>query len=158
MRALIISLLVFAGSAISLTPLFAASLQITDLEDIDFGSVVPDARNVRQRIRFCVISIPAGPFQITAYGSTSSGDFVLSHQGLDHTIDYDVYVQRVFGLFRQQLHPGVPVTLRYARPPLRNGLCAPPYVNLLIDVDESTLNSAVGGGYFAILQLTVAPE
>ena len=136
----------------------AAQLQITQLEDIDLGAVAPDAQNVRAQIRFCVISDPTGPFQITAYGSGSGGAFEMNHPSSDHTIAYDVYVQRSFGLFGRQLQPGVPNTVRFARSPGPDGQCRPPYFQLLIDVNENTLQSAPGGSYQSILQLTVGPE
>ncbi|NKB99881.1 MAG: hypothetical protein GKR90_15475 [Pseudomonadales bacterium] len=137
---------------------YAASLQITELEDVNFGNVVPDARNVRAQIRFCVVSDPAGPFQITAIGSGAGGRFEMNHPALPNVIDYDVYIQRIFGLFRRQLQPGIPNTVFYARPRLRNGRCAPPYIGLLVDINEDALSSAPGGDYASILQLTVAPE
>lgn len=140
------------------SPVQPAQLQITELEDIDFGSVVPGARNVRAQIRFCVVSIPAGPFQIIGMGSGSGGAFEMTHPVLDNTIAYDVFVQRSFGLFRRQLQPGVPNIVLFARPPRANGRCSPPYLRLLIDIDETTLRNAPGGEYRSILQLTVAPE
>ena len=136
----------------------AAQLQITELEDIDLGEVVPGAQNVRAQIRFCVVSDPTGPFQITAYGSGSGGTFEMTHPSSDHTIDYDVFIQRSFGLFRRQLQPGIPNTVLFARPADASGRCRPPYLRLLIDVDENTLQRAPGGGYQSILQLTVGPE
>ena len=136
----------------------AAQLQITELEDIDLGSVVPGAQNVRAQIRFCVNSTPTGPFQITGYGSGPGGTFEMVHPNTNHTIAYDVYVQRIFGLFRRQLQPGIPNTILFARPPLPNGQCSPPFLRLLVDIDERTLESAPGGAYQSILQLTVGPE
>ena len=141
-----------------MSTIHAAQVQITELDDINLGEVVPGAQNVRARMRFCVASDPTGPLQITGYGSGPGGSFQLTQPTSDHTIDYDVYLQRSFGLFRRQLQPGVPNTIFFARPPGRGGRCQPPFLTLLVDIDERTLEGAPGGGYQSILQLMVGPE
>lgn len=136
----------------------AATMQIVDLEDVDFGQVQTTATKLEQRLRFCVVSDPAGPYQISAYGSGPGGAFVLSVPGLATTIGFDAYISKQRGRPGDPLVPGVPVTGLSAKPRLRNGRCHPPYVNLLIDINENDLSAAPGGRYAAILQITVAPE
>ncbi len=137
----------------------AATLIITDLEDIDLGEVLPTATRVRQQIRFCVNATPAGPYQLTGIGSGANGAFTLSNgSGPVGQIGYDVYVSDHGNRLDTQLAPNVPVGGLTARSPQADGRCMPPPVFLNVVIDTNDLSRAPGGVYQGLLQLTVAPE
>lgn len=138
---------------------FAATLQITELSNVDLGEVPVGTDRLRQRMRFCVAMAPAGPFQITAFGAQHNGQFVLiTGLGVDQGIGFDLFVSgRARGRGRQ-LTPGVPMSGLNARQPGRDGRCRPPFVQMRLVVDPRDLRTAASGRYGSQIQLTVAPE
>ena len=137
----------------------AATLIITDIEDIDLGEVLPTANGVREQMRFCVNATPAGPYQLTGVGSGPGGAFTLSNGSGPHgQIGYAVYVSDRGNQLRDQMTPNVPVGGLSARSPQANGNCMPPPVFLNVIIDSNDLARAPGGEYQGLLQLTVAPE
>ncbi|MEM9620091.1 MAG: hypothetical protein AAF993_00485 [Pseudomonadota bacterium] len=140
-------------------PTNAATLQITELQDVNLGEVPLGTDRVRQRMRFCVAMNPGGPFQITAFGNQVDGRFVLSNGlGLEQGISFDLYASsRARGRGRR-LTPGFPLTGLNARPPRPNGECRPPFVQMRVIVDRNDLRTAGSGRYSAQIELTVAPE
>jgi hypothetical protein len=137
----------------------AATLIITDIEDIDFGEVLPTANRVREQMRFCVNATPAGPYQVIGVGSGAGGAFTLSNgSGPLGQIGYDVYVSDRGNRLANQLTPNVPLGGLTARSPRADGRCQPPPVFLNVVIDTNDLSTAPGGEYQGLLQLTVAPE
>ena len=140
-------------------PSYAATLAITELEDIDFGDVPPTADLVRQRIRACVNMTPAGPYTITGFGAGAGGAFQLHQPGTPSAnLEFSVYVGNRGRRARQQLAPGVPSDSLMARLPRPNGRCRPPFLNIAVLIDATDLRTAPGGTYQGRLELTVAPE
>lgn len=135
----------------------AATIIITDLEDVDFGELPATASQVTERIRICVNSNPAGPYQLTGLGFTGSGAFELSNDA-QQTIPYSVYAGRQRNQLGDPLLAGVPRSGFTARQPRGNNDCTPPWLWITIVVSESALEQAASGRYRGTLQLTVAPE
>lgn len=134
---------------------FAATIIVEELKDIDFGEVSPTTGSQRKRIRVCVTSDPAGPFQITGLGSGNNGNFELS-SGLPEGIAFNVRVLQVRGQ-PKNLRPGVPVSGLQARERSADGRCLGP-VMIVTEIDSADLEAAPGGSYSGLLILTVAPE
>lgn len=138
--------------------LMAATIIITDLEDVEFGELPPTAVRVQQRISFCVNSDPAGPFRVTALGSGPSvTDFAISNEA-GEVIPYSVYVARQRNRLGRALQPGVPSDPLQARRLGRDGRCRPPRVWLTVLIEDTDIQGAPGGRYAGTLQITVAPE
>lgn len=153
-------LLVYAAFGVMLPfNLPAATLSITELEDIDFGDVPPTADLARQRIRVCVNMTPAGPYNLTGIGAGAGGAFQLNQPGNPSAnLDYTVFVGTRGRRARQELEPGVPSDSLMARQPRPNGSCRPPYLNVVVLIDANDLRTAPGGAYQGRLEPTVAPE
>ena len=142
-----------------LPPLHAAELTITQLEDVDLGEVAPTVGRIQQRTRFCVSSTPDGPFQLTALGSGSAGEFVLSGgAGIPSEIEFSVYASPRGARLGSALVPGVARSGYMARAPRADGSCRPPFTMMTIVVDPSSIQRVPGGRYWGTLQLTVGPE
>jgi len=153
----LVALLVFG--LWGLPPLHAAELTITQLEDVDLGEVAPTVRRIQQRTRFCVSSTPDGPFQLTALGSGSAGEFVLSGgAGIPSEIEFSVYASSRGARRGRALVPGVARGGYMARSPRPDGSCRLPFTMMTIVIDPSTVQSVPGGRYWGTLQLTVGPE
>ena len=142
------SLLMAAGHS------HAATLSITELVDVDFGSIPRDLNPIQQRITFCVSMTPRGPFMLTAIGSGAGGAFAMTNiSGGSWEIGYFLQIRG------HVLTAGVPQTgVHQAGPPGAGGECRPPRFPLTIDVDPADVSIAPAGQYQGLLQLTVAPE
>ena len=134
----------------------AATIVVTDFEDVNFGDLPPTSQTVRQRVSLCVSATPAGPYRITGVG-LPTGQFELLN-GAGEAIPYAVYASRGRGRLGRELTPASPLPRFFARRPHPNGLCRPPRLWLTVLVDETELQQASGGEYGGTLQLTVSPE
>jgi len=153
------SLIVACCCAATFPGALAATLQITELHDINLGEVPVGTDRLRQRMRFCVSMAPAGPFQITAFGTQHAGQFVLTNGlGVEQGIGFELFVSRRARARGRPLIPGVPMSGLNARAPRRDGSCRPPLVQMRLVVDRQDLRTAASGRYSAQIQLTVAPE
>lgn len=132
----------------------SATLSITELVDVDFGSIPRDLNPIQQRITFCVSMTPRGPFMLTAIGSGSGGSFAMTNiSGGSWEIGYFLQIRG------HELTAGVPQTgIHQAGPPGAGGECRPPRFPLIITVDTADVSTAPAGQYQGLLQLTVAPE
>ncbi len=133
----------------------AATLTISELEDLDFGTTVPTGSRLRQQARFCVSMEPGGFYQIRAIGSGTGGAFTLSAgDGELNEIRYRVRVRN------QRLRPGVIVSGFRARPPnpSSNGGGGCIRQRLTVIIPRGELQRAAGGNYQGTLAITVAPE
>ncbi len=147
------STVVFSGTAT------AATLQITELSDMDLGEVPAGTSRLRQRMRFCVAMTPAGPYQITANGTRENGRFVLTNgAGTHRSVAFDLFISGRGQGRGRRLQPGIPRGGLSARPPRADGSCRRPFVQLRLQVDRAGLSSAASGHYSGQIQLTVAPE
>ena len=135
----------------------AATIIITDLEDVDFGDLPPTSSTIAQRIRACVNSTPAGPYRLLAQGFTTDGSFHLTN-GAGEALPYDVFASRRRNRLGRPLQAGIPRGGFSARSPNPNGRCRPPRVWITVVVQEEMLQQAPGGAYSGTLQITVAPE
>ena len=137
---------------------YAATLQITQLRDINFGNVPTDVNRVRERMRFCVSSTPAGPFQLTAFTDSAQG-FILRNPGHPNAnIGFRLFVGNNPNRRGRELKPGVPRSNLQARTPRPDGSCRPPYTHLTLVLNPQDIKSAASGNYRTQLRLTVAPE
>lgn len=145
-------------STLSASSLSAATLQISELEDVEFGEVSTSATRVWQRMRFCVSMTPAGSYQLTAYGTSSVNSFALQDlDGVAAPIRFELSVGA--GRRGQLMSPGIPVRNLRAGRPRRDGSCrGVGQVRLQVRINEQDLAAAAVGRYQGQLQLTVAPE
>ena len=137
----------------------AATLRITEFEDINFGQLPPSTDRARERVRLCVNMDPAGPYQLTGFGSGTGGAFALVDGSGTHAIGFDVRVNAPGARGRpRDLAPGVPLTGLTARPPRPNGNCGPSRLQVRVRLNTDDLRGVPGGAYSGVLELTVAPE
>jgi hypothetical protein len=153
----ILILAFLALTALSAARAQGAELRISNLEDVDFGSVASTANRIQQHVRICVSSAPAGPYQLTALGTAAGGDFKLTSGGVAE-LDYSVLASPRGRGKAQPMSPGVPMGGFMAKEPKGNGSCQPPFSFVIIEIDPADVQSAPGGQYTATLQLIVAPE
>ncbi len=137
----------------------AATLSITEFEDLDFGQLSPSVDRARERVRVCVNMDPAGPYQLTGFGTGSGGAFALTDGTGRHTVGLEVRINAP-QLRRgpRELTPGVPLTGLSARPPRPNGNCGRSRVRVLVELRAEDLRQVPAGAYSGVLELTVAPE
>ncbi|MFT7652878.1 MAG: hypothetical protein ACI9UU_001987 [Candidatus Azotimanducaceae bacterium] len=147
----------FAGLLVYLPPSSAATIIITDLEDVEFGDLPPTSALVTQRIRICVNSTPPGPYRLTALGLTTTGAFELVNEA-PQTITYVVHASTRRNGLGAPLVAGVPRTGFNSRQSNAGGRCLPPWLWITVMVTEQELQQAPGGRYWGTLQITVAPE
>lgn len=150
--AVLIGLVVYASSAA------AATLSITQMQDIDFGEVPPTADQVEDQVSLCVNMDPSGPIRLTAIGSGSGGEFLLHQADPRFGVGFEVWVSNRRNRPSHKLEPGVAATRLMARRPLPNGRCRRPFTYLTVIINTQDLRSAPGGNYGGRLEITVAPE
>ena len=144
-------------SALFSNSTLAATITITDLEDVDFGDLPPTSQRIAQRIRACVNSTPAGPYRLLAQGFTSDGSFHLLN-GANETLEYRVRASNRRNRLGRQLESGVAQGGFFSRRSSPRGRCRPPFLWITVLVRPEVLQQSPGGDYRGTLQITVAPE
>ncbi|MEM7097344.1 MAG: hypothetical protein AAF541_03725 [Pseudomonadota bacterium] len=138
-----------------------ATLQVHQLDDIDFGSVSLGTQRLAQRMRFCVSMTPAGPYQIIAYGTQANGEYALVDlDNVASPIRFEVFVSRGANRRRgRPLQPGIALRNLHAQQPRPNGDCRRfSQLTMQVQVNRQDLASAAVGKYRGELQITVSPE
>ena len=131
-------------------------IRISDLSDIDFGSVPPTAGQLVTRMDFCVSMSENGRYNVIARGS-GTGDAFAMHNGaweLPYTLRYTDKP----GRRGRELTPGLPLGGLRAkkRPPGQD--CRRPSASIGITLSAASLEAAGSGQYRGVLTLTVSPE
>lgn len=147
------------AAAVLSTPLHAAELQITNLQDVDLGTAPPDPGDIEQQTSFCIAMKPAGPVQLTASGTGTNGTFALSNIGNPNDqLPLRLFVSRQRPHAGEELQPGIPMMGLRGTPPHPSGGCDRPLTYMTILVEGPDIAAAPGGHYSGLVQLMVAPE
>ncbi len=136
----------------------AADVQISDLNDLDFGAVPPTIGTLSANSDLCVPMAPRGRYSLVGFGNGSGGAFSLVDSGNGvHQIDYSVRISDRGQGRAQELNAGVPLTELRASRFLNNNRCNP-RGNIEVIINGTDISGAPPGNYTGTLTLTVVPE
>ena len=137
---------------------YAADVQITDLNDVDFGVVPPTVGTLRADSDLCVSMQPRGRYSLVGFGNGTGGAFSLVDSGNGvHTLDYGVRINDRGNRRGRRLVAGVPLTNLRASRFSNNGRCNP-RGRIRVIINGADIQAARPGQYNGTLTLTVVPE
>ncbi len=134
----------------------AVDIRISDLSDIDFGSVPPTAGPLINRMDFCVSMSENGRYNVIARGSGTADAFAIRNgfQELPLTVRYTDKPGRPGA----QLTPGMPLGGLRAKKRRPGQDCRRPSASIEVELSAASLEAAGPGQYDGVLTLTVSPE
>lgn len=135
----------------------AADISITDLRDVNFGSVPPTAGRLVSTMDFCVALDKTGGYGVVALGTGPAGAFTLSNGSRD--IPYTLRFSDRPGRPGAVLTPGIPeMGLRAKKRKNKGDFCNKPSASIELAIESADLQQASSGQYSGTLLLTVTPE
>ncbi|MGB5738651.1 MAG: hypothetical protein WBM54_04840 [Woeseia sp.] len=145
------------GALLAATVSLAADIRISDLRDVNFGSVPPTAGRLVSTMDFCVGLDKNGGYQVIARGTGPADAFTLSN-GV-HNIPYSLRYSDNPGRPGTLMRPGIPETGLNAKKRKKNGGdCNKPSASIEFAIESADLQAAGAGQYSGTLMLTVTPE
>lgn len=135
----------------------AADIRISDLRDVDFGSVSPTAGRLVNTVNFCVAMDQNGGYGVVARGTGPADAFTLSNglQELPYTLRYSDNPGRPGAV----MSPGIPqMGFNAKKRKKKGGDCNKPSASIELAIEAANLQSAGAGRYSGTLLLTVTPE
>ena len=145
------------GALLAATASLAADISITDLRDVNFGSVPPTAGRLVSTMDFCVALDKTGTYGVIARGTGPADAFTLSNglQDIPYTLRYSDNPGRPGAL----LQPGIPEMNLKAKMRKKKGeYCNKPSASIELAIAAADLQRASSGQYSGTLILTVTPE
>lgn len=134
----------------------AVDIRISDLSDLDFGSIPPTAGPLTNTMDFCVSLSENGRYNVVARGSGPGDAFVLRNGFWD--LPYTLRYSDKPGRRGEELTPGLPLGGLKAKRRQPGQDCRRPAATIEVTISSASLESARSGRYNGVLRLTVSPE